>query len=80
VFGPLPPAARERLHQESAIYATALQVQPWAWPADPAAFEEYWLAGLCRLEPIPQCSTSPGGCSPAAASRCWYDWCCRSSR
>lgn len=53
VFGPLPPAARERLHQESAIYATALQVQPSAWPADPAAFEEYWRAGLRRLEPDP---------------------------
>lgn len=50
VFGPLPPAARERLHRESAVYATALQVQPTAWPADVAAFEDYWAAGLRGLQ------------------------------
>jgi len=54
VFGPLPPDDRERLHRELAVYATALQVRPAAWPADVAAFEEYWTAGLRRLRPDPE--------------------------
>lgn len=53
VFGPLSPAAAERLHAESAVYATALQVAPAAWPADVASFEEYWATGLRRLRPDP---------------------------
>lgn len=53
VFGPLSPAAAERLHQESAVYATALQVPHSAWPADVAAFAAYWRSGLGRLRPDP---------------------------
>ncbi|HET8559332.1 MAG TPA: oxygenase MpaB family protein [Marmoricola sp.] len=53
VFGPMDPASRERVHRESAIYATALQVSPEAWPPDVAAFEDYWQSSLRRLEPDP---------------------------
>lgn len=53
VFGPIDPASRERVHRESAIYGTALQVPPTAWPEDVASFEEYWQAALRRLEPDP---------------------------
>lgn len=53
VFGPLSAVDREALHRESAVYATALQVPPSAWPADVAAFAAYWAAGLDRLRPDP---------------------------
>ncbi|HET8559146.1 MAG TPA: oxygenase MpaB family protein [Marmoricola sp.] len=53
VFGPGSTGFRERVHGESAIYATALQVSPAAWPADAAAFERYGQGSLRRLEPDP---------------------------
>ena len=53
VFGPRGADVRERVHRESAVYATALQVPAAAWPADVAAFERYWQASLRRLEPDP---------------------------
>lgn len=53
VFGPMDPASQERLHRESAVYGTVLQVPPEAWPADVASFQTYWQAALQRLEPDP---------------------------
>ena len=53
VFGPMDPVSRDRVHRESAVYATALQVPADAWPADLAAFEEYWARTLRTLEPDP---------------------------
>lgn len=42
VFPPLDPATLESLYREGQIYGNALQVKPEMWPADRAAFEEYW--------------------------------------
>lgn len=53
VFGPMDPVSRERVHRESAVYATALQVPAKDWPADMAAFGEYWSRTLRTLEPDP---------------------------
>jgi uncharacterized protein (DUF2236 family) len=53
VFGPMDAKSRERVHRDSAVYASALQVPADAWPADLAAFEEYWARTLRTLEPDP---------------------------
>lgn len=53
VFGPMDPVSRERVHRESAVYATALQVPADAWPADLTAFEDYWTRTLRTVEPDP---------------------------
>lgn len=36
----------ERFYRDSAPLGTTLQVRPEMWPADRAAFEEYWTAAL----------------------------------
>ena len=41
-FGDLSEADKERLYRQSAVYGTALQVKESMWPADRAAFGEYW--------------------------------------
>lgn len=45
-YGELDPEQAERLYQESRIFGTALQVRPEMWPADRAAFDEYWRQQL----------------------------------
>jgi uncharacterized protein (DUF2236 family) len=50
VFGPMDPVSRERVHRESAVYGTALQVPAERWPA---AFDDYWTGALHALEPDP---------------------------
>ncbi|HEY3464013.1 MAG TPA: oxygenase MpaB family protein [Amycolatopsis sp.] len=39
----------ERFYGEAAALGTTLQVHPEMWPADRAAFEEYWAAGLAEV-------------------------------
>jgi uncharacterized protein (DUF2236 family) len=46
-LGPLDDA--EAFYASSAALGTTLQVRPEAWPADRAAFEEYWNAGLDQV-------------------------------
>lgn len=41
-FGPLARADAERMYREFAVYGTSLQVPAELWPADLAAFEDYW--------------------------------------
>lgn len=53
VFGPMDPVSRERVHRESAVYATALHVPAGDWPADIAAFDDYWAGTLRLVEPDP---------------------------
>jgi uncharacterized protein (DUF2236 family) len=40
----------EGLYEQAAVFGTTLQVRPEMWPADRAAFAEYWAAGLGRIE------------------------------
>ncbi|MDO9398682.1 MAG: oxygenase MpaB family protein, partial [Herbiconiux sp.] len=49
VYGALGPEEGERIYREYAVLGTALQMPPELWPADRAAFRDYWnetLAGL----------------------------------
>ncbi|MFI9274421.1 oxygenase MpaB family protein [Kitasatospora sp. NPDC052896] len=46
MHGPQPAEAREALYQAGARLGTTLQVTESMWPADRAAFEEYWNASL----------------------------------
>ncbi len=41
-FGPLAPAGTERMYRDFAVYGTSLQVPAEMWPADLAAFGDYW--------------------------------------
>lgn len=43
---PIPPDRREEVYAASAPLGTTLQVPAEKWPADRAAFEEYWQKGL----------------------------------
>jgi uncharacterized protein (DUF2236 family) len=45
----LEPEDAERLYRESAVLGSTLQVPAERWPADRAAFERYWAAGLGRV-------------------------------
>ncbi|MBB4688125.1 oxygenase MpaB family protein [Amycolatopsis jiangsuensis] len=40
----------EALYGEAAALGTTLQVRPEQWPADRLAFEEYWTAGLSKVD------------------------------
>jgi uncharacterized protein (DUF2236 family) len=40
----------EGLYEQAAVLGTTLQVRPEMWPADRAAFADYWAAGLGRVE------------------------------
>ncbi|GAA3582437.1 oxygenase MpaB family protein [Amycolatopsis ultiminotia] len=42
--------APEALYAEAAVFGTTLQVRPGQWPADRAAFDEYWAAGLSSVD------------------------------
>ncbi|MBO0837674.1 MAG: DUF2236 domain-containing protein, partial [Actinobacteria bacterium] len=44
--GTLDDATREEVYQSSATLGTTLQVRPEMWPADRAAFGEYWEKAL----------------------------------
>jgi len=54
-LGPMDATTADQLYDYSHRLGTSLQVPRDAWPADRAAFEEYWLAGLRKLrydEPV----------------------------
>lgn len=46
MYGPLPDDEADALYQYCARMGTSLQVRPEMWPADRAAFEEYWERGV----------------------------------
>lgn len=52
--GPLEGADRESFYASSATLGTTLQVRPEAWPADRAAFEEYWTDGQEKIRIDPE--------------------------
>ena len=43
------PEVLDVLYRHSARFATTLQVSPDRWPADRAAFDEYWAAALAEV-------------------------------
>jgi uncharacterized protein (DUF2236 family) len=49
IYGPLDEASAELIYQDYAVLGTALQVPPALWPADRAAFREYWSRELLTL-------------------------------
>jgi uncharacterized protein (DUF2236 family) len=49
LFGPLTPAQEAELYRLAEPLGTTLQVRPGMWPADPAAFREYWETNLARV-------------------------------
>lgn len=49
VYGSLDDASAERIYQDYAVLGTALQVPPELWPADVAAFRQYWSRELQAL-------------------------------
>ena len=49
LHGPLDDASADGLYRHSERIATTLQVRPEMWPADRAAFDEYWQRGLNRV-------------------------------
>jgi uncharacterized protein (DUF2236 family) len=49
IFGEIDDGAADRVYREFAITGTALQVPAELWPADRAAFGEYWRAELASL-------------------------------
>ncbi|MBT2513676.1 oxygenase MpaB family protein [Arthrobacter sp. ISL-30] len=51
IHGPLEDAAADSIYREYAKIGTALQLPAELWPADRAAFREYWESRLRELEP-----------------------------
>jgi uncharacterized protein (DUF2236 family) len=49
VFGPVPDATAEEIYLGYAPLGTALQMPDSAWPADRAAFREYWDTRVAKL-------------------------------
>lgn len=49
LHGPLPAGTAEEFYRRGAAFGTTLQVPPEMWPADRAAFEEYWRASLGEI-------------------------------
>jgi uncharacterized protein (DUF2236 family) len=49
VFGDLTPDDAESLYRQYAVIGTALQMPARLWPADRAAFAQYWDASLAAL-------------------------------
>lgn len=47
--GTMDEATREQVYQTSESLGTTLQVRPEMWPADRAAFAEYWEQGLEKV-------------------------------
>lgn len=54
LHGPLDAETLDLLYRHGARLGTTLQVRQEMWPADRAAFEEYWQAGLERVSFDPQ--------------------------
>jgi uncharacterized protein (DUF2236 family) len=50
VFGEMAPDRHDALYQYASRLGTTLQVTEEMWPADRAAFEEYWNAGLATVQ------------------------------
>ena len=46
LHGPVSPATLDSLYRRCASFATTLQVPAAKWPADRAAFDDYWDEGL----------------------------------
>ena len=49
VYGPLSGAEADAVYRDYARIGTILQVPAGVWPADRAAFDDYWSAGLRTL-------------------------------
>jgi uncharacterized protein (DUF2236 family) len=49
VYGPLDDVSAEQIYQDYAVLGTALQVPRELWPADRAAFRDYWSRELGAL-------------------------------
>jgi uncharacterized protein (DUF2236 family) len=49
IWGPLGQESADRVYRDYAVLGTALQVPPAAWPADRAAFTEYWNRRIAAL-------------------------------
>jgi uncharacterized protein (DUF2236 family) len=56
LHGPLDEPTLDQLYRHGARLGTTLQVRDDMWPADRAAFEDYWQAGLERVSFDPQVS------------------------
>lgn len=50
LWGEPDPATAEAMYRHSARFGTTLQVPEEMWPADRAAFEEYWQDALTKVE------------------------------
>lgn len=50
LYGEPSPELAAELYRYGARLGTTLQVKPDMWPADRAAFEEYWQDGLSKIE------------------------------
>ncbi|NDU76053.1 DUF2236 domain-containing protein [Actinomadura sp. DSM 109109] len=50
LYGTPSPEQADDLYRHGARFGTTLQVAPDMWPPDRDAFEEYWRAGLARIE------------------------------
>ncbi|WP_245928702.1 oxygenase MpaB family protein [Murinocardiopsis flavida] len=51
VVGPLTDADKDAAYDDAAVFATALGCPAERWPADRAAFEEYWAATIAAMRP-----------------------------
>ncbi len=49
LHGPLDEATADAIYRQCRLFGTSLQVPEHMWPADRAAFEEYWAAALAEL-------------------------------
>lgn len=51
LYGPLDEAVADDLYAQSSRFGTTLQMRPEMWPADRAAFAEYWDSKLAEVTP-----------------------------
>ncbi|MBW8484425.1 oxygenase MpaB family protein [Actinomadura parmotrematis] len=49
MVGPFTPAEREAFYRHGARFGTTLQLRPDMWPADRAAFDDYWTASMDKV-------------------------------
>ncbi|HSV38378.1 MAG TPA: oxygenase MpaB family protein, partial [Nocardioidaceae bacterium] len=54
MHGPLDDATADRLYYECRRFGTTLQMPAEFWPADRAAFEDYWEQGLTEVRFDPE--------------------------
>ncbi|NEA23333.1 oxygenase MpaB family protein [Actinomadura bangladeshensis] len=50
LYGKPTPEEAEQLYRYGARFGTTLQMKPELWPADRAAFEEYWQDGVRKIQ------------------------------